>query len=97
MQGLPGRPHHPKADIDKFLAESGRAMFTYRMVIATTDKFHHVARRTMRTRMSSSSIGRRCSPPTPISTGRIPPTTFARRNKLNSPARATISVKRSRT
>ena len=36
-----------KADIDKFLAESGRAMFTYRMVIATTDKFHHIARRTM--------------------------------------------------
>jgi superfamily II DNA or RNA helicase len=36
-----------KADVDKFLAESSRAVFSYRLLIATTDKRHHVARRTM--------------------------------------------------
>jgi superfamily II DNA or RNA helicase len=36
-----------KADVDKFLSESSRAMFSYRLLIATTDKRHHVARRTM--------------------------------------------------
>lgn len=36
-----------KTDVDKFLAESSRAMFSYRLLIATTDKRHHIARRTM--------------------------------------------------
>ncbi len=36
-----------KADVDKFLAESSRAVFSYRLMIATTDKLHHVARRTI--------------------------------------------------
>ena len=36
-----------KADVDKFLAESSRAVFSYRLLIATTDKLHHVARRTI--------------------------------------------------
>jgi predicted helicase len=36
-----------KADVDKFLAESSRAMFSYRLLIATTDRLHHVARRTI--------------------------------------------------
>lgn len=36
-----------KADVDKFLSESSRAVFSYRLLIATTDKRHHVARRTM--------------------------------------------------
>lgn len=36
-----------KADVDKFLAESSRAVFYYRLLIATTDKLHHVARRTI--------------------------------------------------
>ncbi|WP_225332005.1 restriction endonuclease [Mycobacterium intracellulare] len=31
-----------KADVDKFLAESSRAVFSYRLLIATTDKLHHV-------------------------------------------------------
>ena len=33
--------------MDKFLAESSRAVFSYRLLIATTDKLHHVARRTI--------------------------------------------------
>ncbi len=36
-----------KADVDKFLAESSRAVFSYRLLITTTDKLHHVARRTI--------------------------------------------------
>ena len=36
-----------KADVDKFLAESSRSLFSYRLLIATTDKLHHVARRTI--------------------------------------------------
>ncbi|WP_310773404.1 DEAD/DEAH box helicase [Mycobacterium sp. Z3061] len=36
-----------KADVDKFLAESSRSVFSYRLLIATTDKLHHVARRTI--------------------------------------------------
>ncbi|MET4432085.1 Helicase associated domain protein [Mycolicibacterium sp. 624] len=36
-----------KKDVDKFLAESSRAVFSYRLLIATTDKLHHVARRTI--------------------------------------------------
>jgi superfamily II DNA or RNA helicase len=42
-------PEHTvtKADVDKFLAESSRAVFSYRLLIATTDKLHHVARRTI--------------------------------------------------
>ncbi|MBI2694921.1 DEAD/DEAH box helicase [Mycobacterium nebraskense] len=36
-----------KADVDKFLAESSRAVFSYRLLIATTDKLHHIARRTI--------------------------------------------------
>lgn len=36
-----------KADVDTFLSESSRAVFSYRLLIATTDKLHHVARRTI--------------------------------------------------
>lgn len=36
-----------KVDVDKFLAESARTMFSFRLLIATTDKLHHVARRTI--------------------------------------------------
>jgi predicted helicase len=36
-----------KADVDKFLAESARAVFSYRLLIATTDNRHPIARRTM--------------------------------------------------
>ncbi|MCT7369603.1 DEAD/DEAH box helicase [Mycolicibacterium llatzerense] len=36
-----------KADVDKFLSESSRSVFGYRMLIATTDNLHHVARRTI--------------------------------------------------
>ena len=36
-----------KADVDKFLSESSRSVFSYRLLIATTDKLHHVARRTV--------------------------------------------------
>ena len=36
-----------KADVDKFLSESSRKKFSYRLLIATTDKLHHVARKTI--------------------------------------------------
>ncbi|MGH3645152.1 MAG: DEAD/DEAH box helicase family protein, partial [Mycobacterium sp.] len=36
-----------KADVDKFLSESSRSLFSFRLLIATTDKLHHVARRTI--------------------------------------------------
>ena len=36
-----------KADVDKFLAESSRGVFSFRLLIATTDRLHHVARRTI--------------------------------------------------
>jgi predicted helicase len=36
-----------KHDVDKFLTESSRPQFSYRMLIATTDERHHIAKRTM--------------------------------------------------
>lgn len=36
-----------KRDVDKFLSESSRAVYSYRLLIATTDKMHHIARRTI--------------------------------------------------
>ena len=36
-----------KRDVDKFVAESSRSMFTHRLLIATTDKRHHIATRLM--------------------------------------------------
>ncbi|WP_067687888.1 DEAD/DEAH box helicase [Nocardia jejuensis] len=36
-----------KDDVNKFLAESSRATFSFRLLIATTDKLHHIARRTI--------------------------------------------------
>ncbi|MEH6796165.1 MAG: Helicase associated domain protein [Rhodococcus sp. (in: high G+C Gram-positive bacteria)] len=36
-----------KNDVDKFLSESSRKRFHYRLLIATTDRIHHVARRTI--------------------------------------------------
>ncbi|MFD9664330.1 DEAD/DEAH box helicase family protein, partial [Rhodococcus sp. NPDC059968] len=36
-----------KADVDTFLAESSRAVFSYRLLIATTDKLSSTARRTI--------------------------------------------------
>jgi predicted helicase len=36
-----------KADVDRFLSESSRKWFSYRLLIAPTDKLHHVARRTI--------------------------------------------------
>ncbi|QII07817.1 DEAD/DEAH box helicase family protein [Rhodococcoides fascians A25f] len=36
-----------KNDVDKFLSESSRRRFHYRLLIATTDRIHHVARRTI--------------------------------------------------
>lgn len=36
-----------KRDVDKFVAESSRSKFTHRLLIATTDKRHHIATRLM--------------------------------------------------
>lgn len=36
-----------KADVNTFLAESSRSVFSFRLLVATTDKLHHVARRTI--------------------------------------------------
>ena len=36
-----------KHDVDKFLTESSRPQFSYRILIATTDNMHHIAKRTM--------------------------------------------------
>ena len=36
-----------KKDVDKFLSESSRKWFTYRLLIATTDRLHLVAQRTI--------------------------------------------------
>jgi superfamily II DNA or RNA helicase len=36
-----------KSDVDKFLSESSRKQFSYRLLIATTDKLHHIARKTI--------------------------------------------------
>ena len=50
--GDPGQGVRPaysitKADVDKFLSESGRSVFSYRLLIATTDKLAITARRTI--------------------------------------------------
>jgi superfamily II DNA or RNA helicase len=37
----------PKRELDKFLSESNQAKFSQRLLIATTDGLHHIARRTM--------------------------------------------------
>jgi predicted helicase len=36
-----------KRDVDKFLSESSRAIFSYRVLIATTDRLRHIAQRTI--------------------------------------------------
>lgn len=36
-----------KRDVDKFVAESSRSKFTHRLLLATTDKRHHIATRLM--------------------------------------------------
>ena len=36
-----------KRDVDKFIAESSRKTFTYRLLIGTTDKRHHLATKLM--------------------------------------------------
>lgn len=36
-----------KADVNTFLAESSRSAFSFRLLIATTDKLHRIARRTI--------------------------------------------------
>ena len=45
-----------KADIDKFLSESNRPVFAERLLIATTDNIHHVARNTMSAQEKSVSL-----------------------------------------
>jgi superfamily II DNA or RNA helicase len=45
-----------KADIDKFLSESNRPIFTERLLIATTDNIHHVARNTMRAQQKNVAV-----------------------------------------
>ena len=52
-----------KADVDKFLAESSRAVFSYRLLIATTDRLHHVARRTINDQEKQRRIRRFERPP----------------------------------
>jgi predicted helicase len=37
----------PKSELNKFLSESNQARFSQRLLIATTDGLHHIARRTM--------------------------------------------------
>jgi superfamily II DNA or RNA helicase len=45
-----------KADIDKFLSESSRPVFTERLLIATTDNIHRVARNTMSAQQKNVAI-----------------------------------------
>ncbi len=45
-----------KVDIDKFLSESNRPVFAERLLIATTDNIHHVARNTMSAQEKSVSV-----------------------------------------
>ena len=84
-----------KADVDKFLAESSRAVFSYRLLIATTDKLHHVARRTINDQekkvafvgLSDLLTSEVDWPPTP--------STCARRRRRSPLSRGSISVRRS--
>ena len=52
LWAVQAKAYHPayavtKKDVDKFLSESSRKQFSYRLLIATTDKLHHVARKTI--------------------------------------------------
>jgi superfamily II DNA or RNA helicase len=47
-----------KKDVDKFLAESGRKVFTYRMLIATTDLIDRTGERTLQQQEKHSSFFR---------------------------------------
>ena len=47
-----------KRDVDKFLAESGRKVFTYRMLIATTDLIDRTGERTIQQQEKRSSFFR---------------------------------------
>jgi superfamily II DNA or RNA helicase len=47
-----------KKDVDKFLAESGREVFTYRMLIATTDLIDRTGERTIQQQEKHSSVFR---------------------------------------
>ncbi len=47
-----------KKDVDKFLAESGRKVFVYRMLIATTDLIDRTGERTIQQQEKRSSFFR---------------------------------------
>ena len=47
-----------KKDVDKFLAESGRTVFAYRMLIATTDLIDRTGERTIQQQEKRSSFFR---------------------------------------
>jgi predicted helicase len=48
--------------VNKFLAESGRAVFTYRMLIATTNLIDRIGERTIQDQEKYRS----CAPPSTI-------------------------------
>jgi predicted helicase len=57
-----------KHDVDTFLAESGRPMFSFRLLIATTDLIGQTAKRTIEAQESRPACSSwvTCQPPTPV-------------------------------
>jgi superfamily II DNA or RNA helicase len=46
----------PKRELDKFLSESNQAKFSQRLLIATTDRLHHIAQRTISAQEKNVSV-----------------------------------------
>ncbi|WP_236950093.1 restriction endonuclease [Mycobacterium sp. MS1601] len=70
-----------KRDVDKFLSESGRKVFAFRMLIATTDLIDRTGERTIQQQEKRSTFFRLndCAPP--WSTGRGPHRNCGRRSR----------------
>jgi predicted helicase len=45
-----------KDDVNTFLSESGRAVFSFRLLIATTDRIGHIAKRTIESQEKQASV-----------------------------------------
>ena len=84
-----------KADVDKFLAESSRAVFSYRLLIATTDKLHHVARRTINDQEKQVAFVGLSDLLTSEVNWPTTPSTCARRRRRSPQSRGSTSARRS--
>jgi hypothetical protein len=82
-----------KTDVNKFLAESGREVFTYRKLIATTDLIDRIGQRTIQIRRSGSHSFDSTIFAQPMSSGPLPRETSVQVDPMSRLAHARTSEK----